>query len=198
MRRYRAHLGLPTSWLNGRAPSRPAARSGAVSSPSVPRATPTSTSELVVANLPEHYLAARALFSEYASQLGVDLCFQNFSAELERLPEMYGPPAGCLFLARQDREFIGCIGVRVLAESPGTCEMKRLYVRAAARGTGLGRRLAVAAIDAARRLGYRRMVLDTLGSMTEARALYSALGFAETSPYYRNPGVGVSYLELAL
>ena len=164
----------------------------------MPRTTPTSAPELVVANRPEHYLAARALFSEYASQLGVDLCFQNFGAELEKLPEMYGPPAGCLFLARQDREFIGCIGVRELADSPATCEMKRLYVRSSARGTGLGRRLAVAAIDAARGLGYQRMVLDTLGGMTEARALYVALGFTETSPYYRNPGAGVSYLELTL
>jgi len=164
----------------------------------VPRATSTSAPELVVANLPEHYLAARSLFSEYASQLGVDLCFQNFSSELERLPEMYGPPAACLFLARREQEYVGCIGVRVLKDVPGTCEMKRLYVRPSERGTGLGRRLAVAAIDAARRLGYRRMVLDTLGSMTEARRLYSALGFTETSPYYRNPGADVSYLEVAL
>jgi len=164
----------------------------------VARATSTSAPELVVANLPEHYLAARSLFSEYASQLGVDLCFQNFSSELERLPEMYGPPAACLFLARREQEYVGCIGVRVLKDVPGTCEMKRLYVRPSERGTGLGRRLAVAAIDAARRLGYRRMVLDTLGSMTEARRLYSALGFTETSPYYRNPGADVSYLEVAL
>ena len=162
-------------------------------------ATRTSTpTELVVANQPEDYLEARALFSEYASQLGVDLCFQNFSAELERLPEMYGHPSGRLILARRDGQYIGCIGVRALANVPGACEMKRLYVRAAARGLGLGRQLAAASIDAARQLGYGRMVLDTLGSMTAARALYAELGFRETPPYYPNPSGDVSYLELVL
>ena len=174
-------------------------KGGAVSSPSVARATDGSIApELVVANLREHYVAARALFSEYASQLGVDLCFQNFGSELERLPDMYGPPAGCLFLARRHGDYVGCIGVRALAGGPGTCEMKRLYVRPAARGIGLGRRLAIEALDAARGLGYGRMVLDTLGSMTEARGLYSELGFTEIAPYYRNPSAGVSYLELVL
>jgi ribosomal protein S18 acetylase RimI-like enzyme len=159
----------------------------------------TSTSvELVVASQPEDYLAARTLFSEYASQLGVDLCFQNFSDELERLPEMYGHPGGRLILAQSKGHYIGCVGVRTLANTSGTCEMKRLYVCAEARGLGLGRQLAVASIDAARQLGYKRMVLDTLGSMTAARALYWELGFRETPPYYLNPGADVAYLELVL
>jgi len=158
----------------------------------------SASPELVAANQPEDYLAARTLFSEYASQLGVDLCFQNFSAELERLPEMYGPPGGRLILARREGQLIGCVGVRALPKASGACEMKRLYVRASARGLGVGRQLAVAAIDAARQLGYRRLVLDTLGSMTAARALYSELGFRETPPYYPNPSADVAYLELVL
>lgn len=159
----------------------------------------TSTSpELIAANQPEDYLAARALFSEYASQLGVDLCFQNFSAELERLPEMYGHPGGRLVLARRGGQYIGCVGVRALANAPGSCEMKRLYVREVARGLGIGRHLAMASVEAARQLGYARIVLDTLGSMTAARALYSELGFRETPPYYPNPSAGVTYLELVL
>src|SRR5213079_3151023 len=117
----------------------------------------------------------RALFVEYADQLGIDLCFQNFAAELEHLPEMYGPPAGCLLLGRRDSQAIACVGVRRL--SGEVCEMKRLYVRTAERGTGLGSRLAVASVAAARVRGYRRMVLDTLASMTPARSLYAGLGF---------------------
>ena len=76
--------------------------------------------------------------------------------------------------------------------------MKRLYVRPEGRGCGVGRALTTASIDAARQMGYSRMVLDTLGSMVAARALYAELGFCETKPYYRNPINGVTYLELAL
>jgi len=159
---------------------------------------PSTSLELVVASQPEDYLAASTLFSEYASQLGVDLCFQNFSAELERLPEMYGPPSGRLILAQRKGHYIGCVGVRALANTADACEMKRLYVQASARGLGVGRQLAVAVIDAARQLGYRRLVLDTLGSMTAARALYWELGFRETPPYYLNPTEDVAYLELVL
>jgi putative acetyltransferase len=158
----------------------------------------STSPELVVASHPEDYVAARALFSEYASQLGVDLCFQNFSDELERLPEMYGHPGGRLILARRGGHYIGCVGVRALANDSGACEMKRLYVRADARGLGIGRHLAVASVDAARQLGYGRIVLDTLGSMTAARALYWELGFRETPPYYLNPSADVAYLELEL
>jgi putative acetyltransferase len=169
---------------------------------------------LVQARSDAEFAIAHALFREYADQLGVDLCFQGFAAELQTLDTMYGPPGGCLILARRPdmllgtlthnpspasgagQEYFACIGVRRVCDN--VCEMKRLYVRNAARGTGLGRRLAQAAIDAARAIGYTRMVLDTLGSMTAARTLYSSLGFKEIPAYYDNPIPGVTYMGLDL
>lgn len=156
----------------------------------------TEPIELVSAQTPSDYATARALFLEYAAQLGVDLCFQGFAEELERLPEMYGPPAGCLILARDGEDVVGCVGVRRF--SADTCEMKRLFVREVARGSGLGRQLAETSVAAARRLGYRRMVLDTLERMAAARHVYAELGFREIDAYYENPLAGVRYFELAL
>ena len=156
------------------------------------------TTTLTTAGSAADFLEARSLFEEYAAQLGVDLCFQNLSAELERLPEMYGPPSGRLILARLGDQLLGCVGVRPLDADPGACEMKRLYVRDAARGLGVGRLLAEASIAAARELGFVRMVLDTLGRMTAARALYSNLGFQDTDAYCANPNEDVKYLELPL
>ncbi len=139
---------------------------------------------------------ARALFLEYAESLGFDLGFQDFEAELRSLPGDYAPPGGVLLLARAADEAVGCVGLRPLA--PETCEMKRLYVRPEARGTGAGRALAEAVVEVGRELGYRRMRLDTVPAMTAARALYRSLGFREIEPYRFNPIPGTSFMELDL
>lgn len=140
------------------------------------------------------YSAARSLIEEYAAGLGVDLCFQNFSAELAGLHEIYAPPDGCMLLARDGGELAGCVGVRRYDETRG--ELKRLYLRPAYRGTGLGRVLAERAIAKARGLGYSGILLDTLPQMAAAQALYRSMGFAEVAPYYPNPIAGVCYMAL--
>jgi len=134
---------------------------------------------------------------EYAKQLGIDLCFQNFEAELADLPGEYGAPGGVLLLALVDGEIAGCCGLRALdsADYPNSAEMKRLYVRKAFRRFGLGRQLAEAALDAARVAGYDSVLLDTLDDMESARALYAELGFADIPPYYPNPIPGAHYLK---
>ncbi len=138
----------------------------------------------------------RALFEEYAASLGVDLCFQNFEQELTALPGEYAPPDGRLLVALANNEPAGCVALRRFDDD--ACEMKRLYVRPAYRGTGLGRRLAASVIDAARAIGYTKMYLDTLSSMDEAISLYRSLGFVPTRPYRHNPVPGALFFELTL
>jgi GNAT superfamily N-acetyltransferase len=144
--------------------------------------------------------AARELFREYAASLGIDLCFQNFEAELAGLPGDYAPPGGTLLLAFVDDALAGCGAMRPLADVDyaNACEMKRLYVRPAFRRFGLGRLLAGALIDEARRAGHSVMLLDTLDDMESARGLYASLGFVEVPPYYYNPIPGAHYLKVDL
>lgn len=140
--------------------------------------------------------AVRDLFLEYGESQGFNTCFAGFGEELIALPGDYAPPRGCLLLAKEGGEAAGCVGVRPIDETK--CEMKRLFVRSRYRGAGLGRRLAATAIERANGLGYRRICLDTLPTMREARALYASLGFRACAPYYDNACLGSDCLVLDL
>ena len=144
--------------------------------------------------------SARGIFQDYALSLQVDLCFQQFDRELVNLPGEYASPRGALLLARVNDAIAGCCALRALdaADYPNASEMKRLFVRPAFRGLGLGRDLAERILDMARQAGYRCVLLDTLDEMEAARALYHDLGFEEIPPYYHNPIAGAHYLKADL
>ena len=174
-----------TALLNCRTPK---LISSAVDTLSVTLTSPSDTADLEI---------VRTLFREYAQGLDVDLHFQAFEEELASLPGDYAPPRGTLLLALVDGAVAGCCALRPLDSSdyPNASEMKRLYVRKAFRGFGLGRQLAEATLDAARQAGYASVLLDTLDDMESARALYTDLGFEEIPPYYHNPLPGAHYLK---
>ena len=178
---------------------------------------------LVTPDEPHEIEATRAIFRDYAASLDIDLCFQNFDEEMATLPGDYAEPRGALLLALVDAEgggaasrqidapmirraqgsmayVAGCCALRPLdtADYPNAAEMKRLYVRPAFRGLGLGRQMAEAMLDAARSAGYACVLLDTLDDMESARALYEDLGFVEVPPYYHNPIAGAHYLKVEL
>lgn len=161
---------------------------------------PRPSIQFITPDTPEQLAATRQIFSEYAEQLGINLCFQNFEAELAFLPGEYCAPGGALLLALVDGEIAGCCALRALdsVDYPNAAEMKRLYVRKAFRRFGLGRQLVEAALDAARMAGYHCVLLDTLDDMESARALYADLGFADIPPYYHNPVPGAHYLKVDL
>jgi GNAT superfamily N-acetyltransferase len=145
---------------------------------------------------PADWAAARALFLEYAAWLQEDLCFQGFEEELATLPGKYAPPDGRLFLAVDGDAPIGCIALRRLDAEAG--EVKRLYLQPDHRGRGLAHALCAEVVAAARAVGYRRLVLDTLDRMTAARRLYAAAGFREIPAYYATPLCGTKFMELRL
>lgn len=140
-----------------------------------------------------------ALLRQYEAGLGVSLCFQGFEAELAGLPGAYALPRGQMLLARasDDGRLAGLVALRPVPDARDLCEMKRLYVGVSARGLGLGRTLALAIMEEGRRLGYVRMCLDTLPTMTAAQALYRSLGFAQTGVSRSEPTVLLFERELA-
>jgi GNAT superfamily N-acetyltransferase len=149
--------------------------------------------DILPVETPFHIQTIGDLFREYEQVLQVDLCFQGFEEELAGLPGKYAPPQGALLLAFMSGRVAGCVAMRPL--SPEVCEMKRLYVRHAFTGQGLGRKLALAVIARAVAAGYTRMRLDTLERLGPALGLYADIGFRRCPPYYQNPLPGVVYLE---
>lgn len=152
------------------------------------------------AQFPKDLTAVRELFLDYQAGLGIDLGFQGFEAELAGLPGAYAAPAGALLLACVDGEPAGCCAMRPLYNTDhlNACEMKRLFVRPAFRGFGLGRLLVERVLSDGQLSGYTTMLLDTLSDMETARALYQEVGFVEVAPYYHNPIPGAHYLKVDL
>ncbi len=142
----------------------------------------------------EDLATIRELFQEYKASLPFDLRFQNFEEELKGLPGRYAPPSGRLLLARWDDAFVGCVALRQIGDA--VCEMKRLFARPAFQGKGIGKALARAIIEEARRIGYKHMRLDTV--LEPAKSLYRSLGFREIPPYQHVPVAGVVFMELEL
>lgn len=145
----------------------------------------------------EQIAEAKALFREYESWFGMDLCFQGFEAELAALPGKYAMPDGRLYLAYSDDKLAGCIALRKLDDD--ICEMKRLFVRDGFRGAKVGVSLIERVIAEAQEIGYSKMRLDTYPpKMGKAVSLYLSHGFVPIPPYYNNPHPDVLYLELEL
>ena len=150
--------------------------------------------EIIYAESIDQIEEARKLFREYESFLNVDLNFQNFETELALLPGKYAPPGGALFLAVNQGDIIGCGALRRFDNiGKNVCEMKRLFVRNKARGSGAGKKLALRIIKEGIDLGYSTMVLDTLNRLSKAMELYQSIGFVQTKPYYENPLPDVVY-----
>lgn len=153
--------------------------------------------EIAAATSAKHIKDARELFRDYEAWLGMSSCFQSFAEEVAGLPGRYAPPGGRLYVAYVNDEPAGCIALREI--EPGVCEMKRLYLRDAARGKGIGLRLVERIIADAREIGYAKMRLDTYPpKMGKAVGLYEAHGFHEIPPYYHNPHAGVLFMEKTL
>ncbi len=152
--------------------------------------------EIRNARFPTDHQTVICIFREYVTSPTVDLGFQDYAQEFATLPGAYAAPDGCLLLAQEGDAVVGCAALRRVDAL--SAEMKRVYLRPAARGTGVGRRLVTALLDEARRLGYQRVCLDVLPEFTAAQALYRSLGFVPAAPVSFNPVPGTQFLALTL
>jgi ribosomal protein S18 acetylase RimI-like enzyme len=152
--------------------------------------------KLIKANTETHYESAISLFKEYAAWLNIDLCFQNFDAELTQLNEMYAAPMGIILLYISNEKYVGCVAVRNKGEL--IAELKRMYVQPAQRGKGVAKELLLQAIDFAKDAGYKKIRLDTLATMHPAINLYKQFGFYEIAAYYHNPEANAVFFEKEL
>ncbi|HEY8906377.1 MAG TPA: GNAT family N-acetyltransferase [Rhodoferax sp.] len=140
--------------------------------------------------------AVVSIFREYVTSPSVSLDFQEYETEFAGLPGKYAAPEGRLLLACEGDTVLGCVALRRVDAS--TCEMKRVYVRPAARGRNLGRQLVEALLREAKLAGYSRICLDVLPEFTAAQTLYKSLGFVSAAPVSVNPVPGTQFLALAL
>ena len=143
------------------------------------------------------------LFREYTDMLVAGdpkfaryLDLQNYEEELRHLEGKYGPPRGALILAIENGEAAGCIALKEMDAE--RCELKRLYVRPAFRGRGLGRTLTDMIVARARAAGYKEMLLDTLPFLQSAQRIYRATGFCEIEKYNDSPMDDATYMKLEL
>jgi len=141
--------------------------------------------------------AVTAIFREYVASPAANLDFQDYEQEFAQLPGKYAEPDGCILLAVAPTGVLGCAALRRV-DNDGTCELKRVYVRPAARGMDLGRQLVEQMQQVARDAGYTRMCLDVLPEFVAAQKLYASLGFVPAAPVSFNPVPGTKFLALDL
>lgn len=148
------------------------------------------------AQFPQDSEAVLGIWREYIASPTVSLDFQGNAAEFALLPGKYAPPDGRVLLAMMSEAIVGCVAMRRVDDA--ICEMKRLYVRPWARGTGAGRMLVERLIQEARLAGYGEMRLDVLAEFDRAQQLYRDLGFRDAEPVSFNPVPGTRFLGLRL
>ena len=149
----------------------------------------------------DHIDEIRALIKEYTDWIGLDLSFQNLDDELADPAAKYTAPEGELLIAFAGGAEGGETAAGMVAykrHNDRRCEMKRLYVKPAFRGAGIGKELALDIIARARAAGFTEMVLDNLDFMDDAYNMYHALGFEDCEPYYDNPIPGTRSMILNL
>ena len=151
---------------------------------------------ILIAETENDFSDAKLLFLEYAEELNIDFCFQDFDKELNEIAVQYHPPSGVLLLMKGRNELMGCVGLRRIDGE--VSEMKRMYIRKQFRGEGWSKKLIHDLLAHAKELKYRSVRLDTLPQMKEAVQLYLAFGFREIKPYRFNPVEGTTYMELKL
>lgn len=149
-----------------------------------------------IATSKEEYEEAKKLFTEYAAWLNIDLCFQNFTKELDEIEKMYATDSGGIFLCVDDDKYIGCSAIRRMDDT--TCELKRMWVQQNYQGKGIGEELLKKCIDLAQQLNYKTIRLDTLSRLQPAIQLYKKYSFEETTSYYNNPNADVVYMKKEL
>lgn len=151
---------------------------------------------LSAAETENDFSAAKLLFLDYAKELGVDLCFQDFDNELKEISIQYNAPSGFLLLLKYKNEFIGCVGLRKMKNE--ISEMKRMYIKKEFRGKGLSKKMIEEIVVQANKMNYKKILLDTLPQMKEAINLYALFGFKEIKAYRFNPIDETKYMELTL